>query len=443
MFRKLIAKAEAANLRSATAQGRLSCPECGQKPASRPLRGEGTLLCAACGTRASLAEWAATAAEGGYVGNPDQPPANTRITRHTDAAGNMVWDIPASGKSGGLLFFAIFWCGITGVVTAGIAFGKSSEDSGGQPPVIFLILFFAIFWAVGLGLLYAALRNMFARTRVTASPDALTLRRELFGRAKEKSVAVAELKSISQVEFYQKNYQPVRGVEIRGTRGKLRFGSILTEEEKAWLVADLRRAAMPAAVPAPTAAARPQPAGPSSTRQAYFSISLPRSTKHLWPLAIMLALIGGVFLFIGIRFLGGDHFTTDQEDPVIIRVVVGFFAALDGIFRFVWLLAATAMLSGGLVLGVRLFRARGTEQRLEGNDSEIAIRTYRLGRVLKERVFPRAEVTDIRSSVSGKSNTTTMKRVELIVGTRAEPLARWIEGEKADALVEGARRAMF
>ena len=47
-------------------------------------------------------------------------------------------------------------------------------------------------------------------------------------------------------------------------------------------------------------------------------------------------------------------------------------------------------------------------RRIEANATEISIRTYRNGLILKEKSFPRREVMDIRASVSGSSNSTNM-----------------------------------
>jgi hypothetical protein len=47
-------------------------------------------------------------------------------------------------------------------------------------------------------------------------------------------------------------------------------------------------------------------------------------------------------------------------------------------------------------------------RRNEANATEISIRTYRNGLILKDKSFPRREVTDIRASVSGSSNSINM-----------------------------------
>ena len=56
--------------------------------------------------------------------------------------------------------------------------------------------------------------------------------------------------------------------------------------------------------------------------------------------------------------------------------------------------------------------------------------------------FPWSSVTGIRSFVTGSTNTTMMKRVELIVGEKAEPVTRWAEGTRADALAAEVRQAL-
>ena len=100
----------------------------------------------------------------------------------------------------------------------------------------------------------------------------------MFGTIKEKSLVTSQVTSVAQIEFYQQNYQPVYGVEIRGRDGKFRFGTTLEEAEKAWLVADIKRAVLatdPSA--APVAAIAPEVI--AAQRQSSFSFPLPASPK--------------------------------------------------------------------------------------------------------------------------------------------------------------------
>jgi hypothetical protein len=443
MFRKLTETIKAACLNNAARNGRLRCPGCGAKFTSVPTDWSQTITCNKCGTTASPIEWTASSNSGGLQAHPDEPPAATKITRETDASGTIAWKIPASGKFGGLLFFAIMWLSITAVVSGGFLaayLSGAKTDDGNTLEGWWLIPFFSLFWAVGLGMLYAALRHRFARHRVSVDPHSINLRREFFGKITDKSLPIEGLKSIAQVEFYQQNYQPVFGIEIRGARGKLRFGSILSTEEKSWLVADLKRAVFGAPQPATPAAARP--AYQAGSVLSNFSIVIPHSAKHLWGFAITLTLMGVGFVAVGVIFLGKDHFGSSVDEPIFFKMMSNLFGVLDRLFQVIWITFSSIMAVGGTFLTTTLMRKRGQESRIEGTSSQVAIRTYQHNLVIKERLFPRESVTDIRSSLSGSSNGRAMKRVELIAAGKAEKIASWMEAEKADDMIAEIRQAL-
>lgn len=431
MFRKIADNTQLAYYRSIAKKNGLICPSCSAVAKVMPEAPDQVITCSACGTEASLHEWAPT--EGSIrTGGADSPPPGTKITKDSPIAGTTVWKIPASGKSGGLLFFAIFWCAITGIVSGGFltAF-LSGEKIKGDFPTWILIPFFSIFWVIGLGMFYAAFRNKFARHQLTVDGNTVTLRRELFGRTKDITLPVSGIRSVSQIQFYQQNYQPVHGIEIRGTVGKIRFGSILTDEEKAWLVADLRKT-----IQSPDLKAMAATESPPAARQSYFSFVIPHSRKDLLSLAIMLMLIGGVFIAAGIFVIGSGPSSPkpDMFERVFDGTVWGFKA--------IWIGMSSLIALGGMILLGRLLSSRGKETRLEGNDSEIAIRTFKHGLVIKEQTYPRADVSNIRTSASGSSNGRTKKRIEMIVGGKAETLALWVDEEKADAFAAEARSAL-
>ena len=395
----------------------LTCPGCGEKPASHP-RGE-VVICGHCGTKASVAEWAASAKENVFVGRADSPPV-TNIHRESTPS-STVWNIPANGKLGFFMFFGTFWCLITGLVSGGFLFTVLTGGKiEGDMPQWLLIPFFGIFWIVGLVMLSMGVREKWLRHRLTVAAGELVLRREMFGRHREKTLAVADITSVEQKEFYQKNYQPVHGIEIKASSGKLRFGSTLTPEEKAWLIADLREVVFGSA---------PSVIQPASheRRSGHFSVEIPSARKHLWPLAIMLIVIGGTFIVVGVKLMNDPTSGGRSNGPS---------------FEAVWVSFAAGMVIGGTYLSIRLLRDRHLVKKLEGNDTEIAIRSYRNGRVWNEKIFSRQTVADIRAFVSGNSNGRTMKRLEIIVSDKAEPLARWIDGEAADALVREVRAVL-
>ena len=411
----------------------LACPDCGAKSAQASPPRDQVITCGRCGTKASAAEWASSVREKTFVGRADHPPV-TAIRRERTPGGT-VWHIPARGKFGFFMVFGTFWCFVTALVSGGflLTFLTGGKIEGDLPEWM-LIPFFGIFWAVGLGTLYMGVREKWLRHRLTVDAGELVLRREMFGRHREKRLAVSDIRSVEQKEFYQKNYQPVHGIEIKATRGKLRFGSTLTPEEKAWLVADLREVIF-----------GPQPVSQPVSREhrsGHFSVEIPNARKHLWPLAIMLMVIGGSFIFVGLKFLNDHSPRGTSDEPAVISAISTLFNVLDHGFQGIWVAMATLMAIGGLSLCIYLLRQRHDVKKLEGNDSEIALRTYRLGRVWKEKTFPRQRVADIRASTSGSSNGKTMKRLELIVGNNVEPLARWIDGEAADALVAEVRAGL-
>ncbi len=440
MFKKLLQIIETANFKGALKRGELACPDCGKKNTKLATTAQDILVCAQCGTQASALEWAATGTKLRHAANPDKPPAGTKITRQIEPHGNVVWNIPASGKSGGFLFFAIFWCGITGFLTLAALFGENSfRPSSDFPLQLLIIPFFLIFWGVGLTLLYIACSNRFGKNRITVSKESITLSRELFGRSTHRSLALDSIQSISQVEFYQSNYQPVYGIEIRGKTGKLRFGSILSNDEKSWLVADLKRI-----VSGPDASTTtPVNSQSPGTRQSSFSFPLPKSNNNLCGLGIMLLVMGCGFVWIGIYLLHPETGTSDQKSLGAFRAIEFLFDLINNSFRTIWILMSCGMAAIGLTIILWLNRTKNRETLIEGSDSEIAIRTTQHGRVLKERVFPRANVSGIRSSTSGTSNGKAMKRLEIHVAGKAETVSHWIDGEKADELAEKVRNALF
>jgi hypothetical protein len=173
---------------------------------------------------------------------PFEQPAGTKIERRPVSDTELLFHIPRSGRSGGMMFFAIFWNAISWAVFAGFAAGVLR----GQAPLL-PILFVSLFPAIGIGLLYAALRNKYAVHLLYLGPDRVRLQRQLFGRRKNYDLATSTVRHVRKVEFYQQNYQPVYGIEILGDGGKIRFGSILTDDEKNWLCWEIREFLRPCA----------------------------------------------------------------------------------------------------------------------------------------------------------------------------------------------------
>lgn len=432
MFRKVVESMEKATVKAALREGKLVCPDCGAKAGKLPAEWGQVMKCGVCGTSASLPEWVAKA--GIVRGRADLPPAATKIRKEGDGLGGTVWHIPAGGKYGFFLFFAAFWLGITVLFSGGVFMAiLSGGGIEGNVPGWVLVPFFGLFYAIGLGVLYAGLRQKFMRHRLTVSGGGVTLRSEMFGRAKEKSLQSGTVKSIAQKEFYQQNYTPVYGIEIRGSGGKLRFGSALAEADKAWLVADVQEALFGRGEEELKMAV---PGHASAGRKEIFSIAIPGPQKHAWIGGLAFSLISIAFVGIGIFVLGDDPLPEKEEgDP-------WFSGLFSNVFQGIWLIMSSIFTCLGIYTLVTTLRGMGQDRRIEGNSAEISFRTYQRGLVVKDRSFPRSAVTDMRATMFGSSNGKPMKRIELIVGDRSEKLSSWMDGDAADELVAEVRAVL-
>ncbi|QUE50819.1 hypothetical protein KBB96_18410 [Luteolibacter ambystomatis] len=438
MFKKIVSGLEQAHLKSLAAKGGLSCPACGTVMHQLPAEMDAIVTCLSCGHFGSASEWARGNTDGNRVGRADQPPAGTRIVR--EKAGSFTtWHIPPSGNGGGLVGFGWVWtifiAIFTFAATTPLWLTKITPDAkvqvkgaSGAGGTLAMLGFLSIFWAVGLAMLYFGYRMKNAKHRVTIGNGAVTLLRDWSGRKKEKSLPLAGLQSISQVVFYSRNYQPVHGVELKGSSGKLRFGSGLTPEEKAWLVADFKAAVWPQSQAGLQNTGARQASGQP---QGIFSVALPGSAAGGLIFGVLFALIGGTFVGIGLLMMSGSH----GSSP-------GFFETVDAGFRGIWITMSSVFFVIGCIVTVMSARKLGIETRIEGTTRHIAVRKMKKGLVLEEKLFDRAQVRDIRASETGQMNGKPMKKVELIVGQKAERIALWVDGEKADAAVDEVRRAL-
>jgi hypothetical protein len=436
MFRKLVESVEKASVKSGLKDGKLFCPDCGAKAGRLPAEWDRVMECSSCGAKASLPEWVAK--DGTYHGRADLPPAATRIRKEGDGIGGTIWHIPAGGKYVFFLFFAALWLGITVLVSGGFFIAiLSGGEIEGNMPVWVLIPFSGIFYAVGFGVLYAGLRQKYMRHRLTVSGGGVAFQSEMFGRKKEKSLPSGTVKSIAQKEFFQQNYTPVYGIEIKGTGGKLRFGSTLTEDEKAWLVADLKDSVFVRE----KAELKMSVAGHAGrTKKEVFSVAIPEPQKFGWVAGLFLAVMGVSFACVGIFVIDGEPLPEKGESGEYGFDLV--FSLFNNGFRGIWLLMSSIFAGIGISFSIASLRGIGQDRRIEGNSAEISIRTYKHGLVVKDKSFPRSTVADIRTSSTGSSNGTQLKRIELIIGDKAERITSWTEGDAADALVAELREAM-
>lgn len=449
MFSKILNKLDDMQFRNALRHGGLRCPSCGAVHPRSDVSQDEILSCLECEQEDLVRNWVHLS--GPPRGWADRPPSDTTIKRMVCDDGDIVWNIPASGKSGGLLFFAIFWCTITGIVSGGFLFAflfgdfSSSEDSGilkWIAPV--MVLFFGVFWAIGLGLMYAAVRNKWARMRVMVTRDEVVLGTMIFGRVKEKRLPRLEVSDVKTEEFYSNDDTPVYGINIQGGKQKLKFGTSLRDDEKAWLAADLKRELFgePAKMKA-SLLQKPLVVGPvPAVSLRSFSLLIPDAKKHLWPIGIMLVIIGCAFIAVGIYFIE----PTGKSDVDVgrgFRIFESLFSFLSSGFRVLWLLLSSVMTVAGMAICWRLHSRKDIERRLEGDATTVSIREVQRGIILSEQKFPRVEVKSVVTSISGHSNGKSMHRIDLILKQQSQTLARWVDARVAEEFATSAIGFLF
>lgn len=142
--------------------------------------------------------------------------------------------IVPSGRSRGagffLLFFALFWNSITWLGFAG-AIAKFEII-----PILFLIPFILIGLLVALACVYVFFGEF------TFSIDRRECRAiwSVFKWNFTRKATTAQINGVVEDVVYRKNYQPVYGIAIKHGNSTLKFGSDLNDEERKWLIGEIR-----------------------------------------------------------------------------------------------------------------------------------------------------------------------------------------------------------
>lgn len=143
--------------------------------------------------------------------------------------------------------------------------------------------------------------------------------------------------------------------------------------------------------------------------------------KHLLPSALILTVVGGSFASIGIWLIGGGP----EENT----------------FKMIWVGFSTLIVVAGISLVIKYLRSLNQEIRVEADETDVAIRTTKRGRIYHERSFPRSSVTGVRAA-AGKDYYQSMKQVALIVGEKSEKIPEWVDAEEADEFVKKVNVAL-
>ncbi|MEM1085090.1 MAG: hypothetical protein AAGI48_13340 [Verrucomicrobiota bacterium] len=407
-------------------KGKLKCQRCGRvRHEGIPEQGE-VLTCVECGWFGTLSDWWKSDAPGEVVSRDvGEAPPDTGI-RLEDGSNRTVIRIPASGSGGGLIGFGWVWTVFSSLML--IFFLVSADGWEGVGAAAFLL----IFVSVGVGLLYAGYRMKHASHELSIDAGHIELTREWRGRRKTKRMRRRDFESVKRQVFYTKNYDPVYGIELRGKSGKLRFGSSLRDEEKLWLVTELRKRLDPEDE---AAAGRPA----DGDRGRSFAIPIPgnSSVAGAW---IILLLMGGVFLGVSIFAMDEVRFDGDSDAPFPFSLIEGFFGILGPIMRVVFGLVGLGMLVGGVVVLIQALKRHGAIRELVGTEEALVVLEKRNGRILKQQSFDRRAYRGFRIASSGHVNNRPHVRLRLFVGDEVASLASWVDEEKARDFVEQAER---
>ena len=355
-------------------------------------------------------------------GKPGSPPAFTRIKVREPSPGSTAFEIPASGRSGGLLIFAFIWLAILSPITfIHLFIGPIELDvdidisENYQWLLPFAVNFFLIlFWVIGLVILHKGLSAKFSKHLILLKDDHLAHGRELFWTKKATSFPFSEISSIAAIEFYEKNYTPVFGIEIRSPGKKVRFGSSLSNEEKGWLVAELNHLVFP---PAEKATPTGETSSNRLTSQGPFEVPIPRRKMKAidWVGVPIGLVISGSFIAIGLSPL--------MED--------------DGTFRLLW--TGMSSIFFLVIVATLVWQAsqRSTQKRIVSDGTHLSLRKVRHHRTRSEKqLLPLTELNRVALYPLGGSNAEIRYAASLITATRVIPLFRWLPREIAQDVVQ-------
>jgi len=140
--------------------------------------------------------------------------------------------------------FALAWLAITVPVGVTLLLSTAYPDvkweGDGRPPLWGVALFFTVFWSVGLGMLYVALKMKFESLMLCLEPDRLSIQRSFLGQKMSTIQLREDSKARLQVS-YEENDVPVYRIEIDGVSKKEKFGTALSRVEKQWLAQTINR----------------------------------------------------------------------------------------------------------------------------------------------------------------------------------------------------------
>jgi hypothetical protein len=202
----------------------MNCPSCGAELDERGMNLEtGTARCFQCGRVSKLVLGAGAPAEARV-----ERPAKTRVVLDRSRPGRIALYIRVRGGSL-LLPFGILWLVVMAAITAVGLF------PGGLP-----ILVVVAFWLAGLGLLVLGLLVRFGITGVYIDREQFIVAKTVFGKGWTRRGRTDQISTIRLTKAYRSSDEPETGIGIAAGADTYAFGSFLQDDEKLWLISELR-----------------------------------------------------------------------------------------------------------------------------------------------------------------------------------------------------------
>lgn len=422
----------------------MNCPSCSNKldlPAQMPEGGlDAAVSCQKCGWEGLITDLFSSGSDRRQRIVTEKP-LKSKIKRGIGPDGE-TWEIPAEMRPNFMWLFSLFWLGITGVISAafivGFIKGGVKNESGETVSGLWL-LFFVPFWIVGLGTLYAAFRGTFGYFTIIKNRQSLKVRRHLLGNKTDKELLLTDVEKIILDTAYSQNEKPVYEVKIVGKDGNnLKFGAMLTDDEKSWMVYELSRAcklknSLQRTSINNLAAPSLQNSGLEELSEKKLKITRTgrgdefkvevKDGMALWLLlpGIVVSVIGAILLYEGVG------------DLKQLEMTGGIFGIVEAIFSVGGFVAGCVMSLVGLVLiivGVRLW---GSEKTFEFGETELIFSKGKGGKVSKTMNYQRSSFTSARMKNSGHVNESPRYEIRLL-GKKPLRICQFIPEESAHEL---------
>lgn len=189
---------------------------------------EGVCTCRQCGGFFKIAALLADDAVITRIAKPAY--SSVEFFSDRDSLGFIIPRGRSRGTAFFFLFFALFWNALSWTMfTVALFQGE-----------LFGVLFLLIFVTVGAGLALVALYSFYGEFSLLADRSTCRAVWTLFKWNRTKSLITTSITAVTEEVVYTKNYQPVYGVGLKSGSKTLKFGSALTEEERKWIIGELR-----------------------------------------------------------------------------------------------------------------------------------------------------------------------------------------------------------